>query len=101
MKILIDYIFHGFSTATTFIAIGLLLNTVASIIVLIPYLITKIDIDDDLIEHEYVNKKTGKYTYTQKKHIKSRKVGIWGFTLFVIGFLLQFLGIFIQVHLGC
>lgn len=94
MRHLESVLFKGFHPSATLIIVGLLLNTIASIIVLAPYVITKIDIDDDLIV-EY-DEKTGKYT--QKKHLKARKIGLIGFSLFAIGFLLQLIGLWMQVR---
>lgn len=91
---IIEYIFSGFSISESLIAFGLFLNTIASIIVLIPYLITQVDIEDDLIVSQ--DSKTGRYT--QKKHIKARKIGISGFLLFTFGFGLQLIGLIIQIH---
>ena len=87
-------LFKGFHVSTTLIVIGLLLNTIASIIVLVPYLIKSVDIEDDLIIKS--NRKTGRYT--QRKHIKARRIGIIGFSLFVLGFLLDLIGVIVQAR---
>jgi len=94
MNNVLEFLFSGFTISESLIAFGLLLNTVASIIVLIPYLITKVDIEDDLII--YQDSKNG--SYTQKKHIKARKIGIWGFLLFTFGFSLQLIGLIVQIR---
>jgi len=75
------------------ILVGLSFNTLASLIVLYPYLSIKKDIDGDFIID--ANKQTGKYT--QKKHIKDRRLGVLGFALFAIGFILQIIGIILQI----
>jgi hypothetical protein len=41
-----------------------------------------------------MDKKTG--DYTQKKHLKDRKLGIAGFSLFTLGFIAQIIGIILQ-----
>lgn len=86
-------LFSGFHPSTTLIVLGLLINTVASIIVLIPSFYTKVNLDDDLII--YSDTKTQKYT--QRKHIKARKNGLWGFSLLTIGFILQVVGVILQI----
>ncbi len=85
--------FSGFHLSTTLILVGLLVNTIASIIVLIPNFKTKIDLDDDLII--YSDNKTQKYT--QRKHIKARKNSLLGFTMLTLGFILQVIGVFLQI----
>jgi len=49
------------------------------------YLSIQKNIDDDFIVD--IDKKTR--SYTQKKHLKSRKLGIINFSLLVIGFIVQ------------
>lgn len=49
------------------------------------------NIDDDFIVD--MDKNTG--DYTQRKHLKNQKLGIIGFILFTIGFILQIIGVFI------
>ena len=71
------------------ILIGLSFNASASLIMLYPYLNTKRNIDNDFIVH--ADKKTG--NYTQKKHIKDRRLGIIGFTFFAVGFIFQIIGV--------
>jgi len=74
------------------ILIGLCLNTTASLIILYPYLSIRRNVDDDFIID--MDKKTG--DYTQKKHLKDRKLGIAGFSLFALGFIAQIIGIILQ-----
>lgn len=69
------------------IIIGLLFNTIASIVMLYPFINTAKNIDDDFI---LKTDKNG--NYTQKKHIKDKKLGMVGFILFVVGFILQIIG---------
>ncbi len=73
------------------ILIGLLFNTVASLVMLYPYLNVQRNVDDDFIVG--MDKKTG--DYTQRKHLKDRKLGVTGFILFAVGFTLQIIGIII------
>lgn len=77
--------------STKLIIIGLTFNLLASIILLWPYLNIKRNIDDDLVVT--ADKKTG--NYFQRKHLKNRKLGIIGFSLFAIGFIFQIIGILI------
>lgn len=70
--------------------IGLAFNTIASVIVLYPLLNTKKNVDDD-----YILSMDKKGNYTQKKHLKDRNVGILGFSLFALGFILQIFGLLI------
>jgi len=81
------------SLSTILILIGLLFNTVASLIMLYPYLNVRRNVDDDFIMD--MDKKTG--DYTQKKHLRDRKLGVAGFTLFALGFIFQIIGIILQV----
>jgi hypothetical protein len=67
--------------------IGLSLNTIASIVMLYPFIETTKNVEDD-----FILKMDKKGNYTQKKHIKDRKLGIIGFILFIIGFVLQIVG---------
>ena len=69
---------------------GLSFNTVASIILLFPLLNIKKNVDDD-----YILDMDKKGCYTQKKHVKDRRIGIFGFSLFALGFILQIFGILI------
>jgi len=78
-----------------FIIFGLLVNTVASLVMLYPYLNISRNVDDDYIIK--MNMKTG--DYTQKKHLKDRRLGIIGFSLFAVGFILQIFGIVLQIQL--
>jgi hypothetical protein len=66
---------------------GLIFNTVASIVAIYPFLITKRNVDDDFITQMDVDG-----NYTQKKHLKDRRLGIFAFLLFALGFILQIVG---------
>ncbi|OGG35328.1 MAG: hypothetical protein A2427_02260 [Candidatus Nealsonbacteria bacterium RIFOXYC1_FULL_40_7] len=68
--------------------IGLALNTIASVIVLYPQINTKKNVDDD-----YILNMDKKGNYTQKKHLKDKKIGIAGFSLFALGFIIQIIGV--------
>ena len=68
--------------------IGLALNTIASVIVLYPQINTKKNVDDD-----YILTMDKKGNYTQKKHLKDKKIGIAGFSLFALGFIIQIIGV--------
>lgn len=81
------------TNSIVFIIFGLLTNTVASLVMLYPYLNVSRNVDDDYIVS--MDMKTG--DYTQKKHLKDRKLGIIGFSLFAFGFILQIIGIILQV----
>jgi hypothetical protein len=72
-----------------FILTGLSFNTIASFIMLYPYLNIKKNVENDFIVD--MDKRTG--DYTQRKHLKDRKLGMSGFILFAIGFILQIVGI--------
>lgn len=74
----------------TLTVIGLILNTTASILVIIPYLSSH-NVDDDFIVN--LNRKTG--NFRQKKHIKEKRFAVVGFLLFAAGFILQIVGILI------
>ena len=78
---------------TILILVGLSFNTFASLAMLYPYLNIRRNIDDDFIVD--MNKETG--DYTRKKHVKDRKLGTAGFFLFAIGFILQIIGIFLNI----
>ena len=75
--------------SSVLILIGLSLNTMASLIMLYPYLNTRKNVDDDFIVD--MNMNTG--DYTQKKHLEDKKLGKIGYILFALGFLLQIWGI--------
>ncbi len=63
---------------------GLIFNTIAAVILIFPYLNVKKNLDDDFIVSM---DKDGKHT--QKKHLKERRVNMWGLTFLAIGFILQ------------
>lgn len=71
------------------IILGLALNTVASIIILCPYLKISRNVEDLRI----LNMEKEKGEYTQRKHIKNQRFGIVGFILFAIGFFVQIMGV--------
>ncbi len=73
--------------------IGLCINTLASLIMLFPYLKITRNVENDLI---LSMDKDGKYT--QKKHKKDRLLGIFGFGLFIMGFIFQIIGITITLR---
>ncbi len=72
------------------VIIGLAINTLASMVMIIPYLKITRNVDDDFILD--MDKKGN---YTQKKHKWDQELGIVGFVLFVIGFILQIIGVII------
>lgn len=74
----------------TLIIIGLVFNTIASLIMLYPYLNSVKNIKDNIVSNIYKNG-----NYTQKKNKKYQKLGIVGFCLFAVGFIFQILGIII------
>lgn len=84
------------SFAIIFIVSGLLINTCASLVMLYPYLNISRYIDDDFIVK--MDQGTGKYT--QKKHLKDRKLGLIGFSFFALGFVMQIIGVILQVKFG-
>lgn len=69
------------------IIIGLAINILASIIMLFPYLDVTKNVNDDFI---LGMDKEG--NYTQIKHMNDRRLGIFGFSLFILGFILQVIG---------
>jgi len=79
------------NSPTNFIIYGLIINTIASLTMLYPYLKITREVDDDYITN--MDMKTGKYT--QIKHLKDRKLGIFAFSLFALGFILQIIGILV------
>ncbi len=64
--------------------IGLILGTIASMILIFPNLNIKKSLDDD---HIVSMDKDGKFT--QKKHLKEKCINLWGLILLTIGFALQ------------
>ncbi len=82
------------SLSNILILIGLLFNTVASLIMLYPYLNVRRNVEDDFIVN--MDRQTG--DYTQKKHLKDRKLGIVGFAFFTIGFVFQIIGVVLQLR---
>ena len=80
--------FKYMNLSTILILVGLSFNIVASIIMLYPFLNTRKNIDDDFIVD--INIKNG--DFTQKKHLKDKKLGTIAYIFFAIGFILQFFG---------
>lgn len=68
---------------------GLIFNTAAAIILIFPNLNIKKKLDDDYI---IASGKNGEYT--QKKHLKERRLNLFGLTLLATGFILQLLALF-------
>jgi hypothetical protein len=68
--------------------IGLIFNTIAAVILIFPNLNIKKDIDDDLITSM---DKDGKYT--QRKHLKEKRLNLWGLMFLAIGFIFQLLAV--------
>jgi len=73
-----------------FTILGLILNTIASIIAINPLLKIKRN-----IEEEFVTLMDKKGNYTQKKHLYDQKIGIFCLCMFAIGFIFQIIGIII------
>lgn len=72
--------------------IGLFLTTVASVIMLLSYLkVTK------SVADEYIERMDKDGNYTQKKHLKDRNLGIVGFTLYLLGFIMQFVSVLLTM----
>ena len=82
-------LFQNIGCPKIFTIIGLIFNTTASIILIIPYIIGKHFVDDDLIIK--TNVKTGKYL--QKKHLSERKNNLWGLSFMILGFIFQIVGL--------
>jgi len=75
------------------VIIGLCINTLASLTMLFPYLKITRNVEDNFI---LSMDRGGKYT--QKKHKKNRLLGIVGFSLFIMGFIFQIIGITITLR---
>lgn len=75
------------------ILIGLSFNALASLVMLYPFLSVRRNVDDDFIVD--MDKKTG--DYTQKKHLKGRKLGMTGFAIFAVGFAFQIIGVIVGI----
>lgn len=73
---------------------GLTLNTLGSSLLIFPLLNTKKHIEDDRIK--FSNPKAGEFT--QNKHLKERKIGLWGFGLLMLGFILQLVPIIFSIQ---
>jgi len=70
--------------------VGLILNTIASIILMWPYIVGKHFVDEDLITD--MNMNSGKFH--KKKHLRERKNNLLGLGFMSIGFIFQLLGLF-------
>jgi len=78
------------TSSNILILIGLLFNTLASLVMLYPYLNTRRNVEED-----FILKMDKDGNYTQKKHKQGQKLGMVGLILFIIGFMFQIIGIFI------
>lgn len=74
-----------------FSLIGLLFNTLASAILMIPFLSVKRKLDDDLI----ISGDSTKQEYTQKKHLKERETNLLGLAFLMLGFVFQIASMFL------
>lgn len=79
------------STSNILSLIGLIINTIASFILLISYLNITKNINDD-----FIIKMDEKGNYTQIRHLKDKMIGLLSFSLYSIGFILQLLSITIK-----
>jgi len=73
---------------------GLSLNVFASVILLIPNLRFEKFLEDERVVPTDQKKKE----YFQIKDIKNLKLGVAGFVFFIIGFILQIVGILINIY---
>lgn len=71
--------------------VGLLINTIASLILLVSYLNIKKNVNDD-----FIIKMDEQGNYTQIRHLKDRMIGLLVFTLYFLGFTLQVLSIVVH-----
>ena len=78
-------------TSQVLTIIGLILNTVAAIILIIPNLSSTKRLDDDLVVSG--NQKTGEYT--QIKHLKESCINKIGLILLALGFIFQLIATFL------
>lgn len=69
--------------------IGLILNTLASIILMLPYIIGNHYVDDDYIED--MDMKTSKFI--QRKHLTERKNNLFGLGFMGAGFVFQIISV--------
>lgn len=72
---------------------GLIFGVLASLVLIIPNLNIKKDLNDDYI---VAMDKEGKYT--QRKHLKEKNLNILGLVFLAIGFLLQLSAIFVGIE---
>ncbi len=83
-------ILNGLTLNTIFLNIvGLVLNTIAAIVLLFPNLRKTRNVDDDYIVS--MNKETGEYA--QKKHLVEKRVSLVGLMLLTLGFALQLIAV--------
>ncbi len=78
------------NTFQIFSAVGLVLNIIGSVILIFPNFWKTRNIDDDLIIMD-----DNKRNFSQRKHIKIYKINLWGFGFLIVGFVLQFISIFV------
>jgi len=78
--------------STTISIFGLILNTIASIILIWPYIVGKHYIDDDLVTDMDI--KSGKFH--QKKHFKERNTSLLGLGFMGTGFIFQLIALLIK-----
>lgn len=78
--------------------ISLLFSISGTVILAIPLLKEKHNIDDDEIIKDYRTKEDGQdsYFYTRKGFLKDRKLGLIGLGLLFFGFIFNFISIFIN-----
>jgi len=68
--------------------IGLIFNTLAALILIIPSLSLTRNIEDD-----HIQSMDGKGNYTQNKHIREQQINFAGLLFLSLGFVLQLLAI--------
>lgn len=76
------------SSSQILTAIGLILNTAAAVVLIVPNLKRTRNLSDDFI----VSGDQEKGTYTQRKHLKAQCINIVGLTLLALGFIFQLIG---------
>lgn len=76
-----------------FQALSLLFNLSGAILLIIPLLRVKQDLDDDLIIQSNRKMVMGeeKHFYTRRGFLKDMRYGLWGLGLLGLGFLIQFI----------
>ena len=75
----------------SFQALSLFLNLLGAVLLAIPLLRTKRDLDDDLIiqDNRKMFRGEEKYSYTTRGFLKDRRHGLWGLGLLGLGLLIQ------------